>query len=301
MRFGNELIFDEVLAANVSLILGRLISPSLRKAIRSSGKKVENQYTYPSFNLTPVNWRENLESAGDSLKNDLGWTTVFADAALYSHSKHRASFTEITDRLYDALTRKRLSAQTEIRFRYAEFLRGTSREKEAISLYHRVIDGNPGHAEAHAALARCLYFDDDYNDALHHYKIARQLDWQAIHGYGHQEIFEEMLQRLGDWDELILLLKANRERQVDINRRFQQSDIGQKILLDLKLIKHPAWHEIAMLRYFGGDQGEEDLLVHNMSKLDELLQLVKTLPTNKQDEVGKSIFKRSWFGELRRH
>jgi len=163
-----------------------------------------------------------------------------------------------------------------------------------------VIDGSPGHAEAHAALARCLYFDDVYNDALHHYKIARQLDWQAIHGYGHEEIFEEMLQRLGDWDELILLLKENRKRSVDANRRFQQSDIGQKILLDLKLTKHPAQHEIDMLRVFGGDQGEEDLLVHNMSKLDELLQLVKMLPTNKQDELGKSIFKRSWFGELRR-
>jgi hypothetical protein len=133
----NKLIFDELLAANVPVIMDHLISPSLRNAIRSRRKEIENQYTYPSFILSPTICRENLGCAGDSLENDLGWTEVFAEAARYSDwaSKHREYFTSITDRLYDALTRIRLGAQTEIRFHYAEFLRETSREKEAISLY----------------------------------------------------------------------------------------------------------------------------------------------------------------------
>ncbi len=298
----NKLIFDEVLAANVPLILGSLISPSLRNAIGSPGKEVENQYTYPSFNLSPVNCRENLGCTADSLENDLGWTEVFAEAARYSDwaSKHREYFTSITDNLYDALTRIRLGGRTEIKFHYAEFLRETSREKNAIPLYKCVIEWNPDHAKAHAALAVCFYFDANHEDALHHYKIARQLDWQAIHGYGHEEIFEELLQRLGDWDELIPLLKATSKSNYDVKRRIQQSDIGKEMLLDLKLRKDPAKHEQDLLKELSGDPREEDLLVH-MAELDNLLRYLKTLPTNKQDELGKSIFKRSWFGELRRH
>jgi tetratricopeptide (TPR) repeat protein len=295
-----DAVYDEVLAANTRLILRKLISPTLRNALRAQGHGTENQYTDRSYVWTPASALESLGSSGNSLLNDLGWTEVFARAARWSRweSSHRKGFTLNADKMYEALARIRPGKSTDIAFYHAEFLRETNREKDAIPLYELVVERNPSHVEARAALALCLYFQEDYERALQHYKIARELDWEVIHRYGHAEIFQEMLEGLGDWDELIPLLKSITRFNFDVKRRIQQSDMWKEISLERKLRQSANEAEPGFVKEFSVKVSEEELFVF-ATQLEDLLKYAKTLPRVRQIELGRSIFKVS-FGELRR-
>lgn len=295
----NDAIYDDVLSVNTQLILRQFISPTLRNALRAPGRDTENQYEDPSFIWTAASALENLGSAGNSLLNDLGWTEVFARAARWSRweSSHRNEFKLNADKMYAALARIRPGKPTEMTFYHAEFLRNTDREKKAIPLYESVLKRDPDHAEAHAALAWCLYFQEKYETSLNHYKIARELDWEVIHRELHEDILREMLEGVGDWEQLIELLKSTARFNFEINRRIKQSDIWKEIALEKKLKKTSHDIEETFIKEPSSDLSEEELRVH-AAQLDDLLRYSKSLTRARRVELGKAVFGPS-FGDLR--
>ena len=244
-------------------------------------------------------FRERLTEP-TSFESASQWADIFSHIAQFSGwgSKYEAFFTSITEDLYKALAIIYPERKVETHFRHAEFLRFKWRENEAVELYKRVIKYDSLHAEAHSGLALCLYFMSRYHKAFYHYKMARELNWKSLFSAGHEDVFEEMLRRLGDWEEVIKLRKHTARNSFEMKRGIQASEIGRRMLIELKISKNAKDHEKDLLKVFGSKASEKDL-IESLAVMDRILSYVRTLPSDKQTEFGKRIFGAS-FGELRR-
>jgi len=109
------------------------------------------------------------------------------------------------------------------------------------------------------------------------------------------EILYILVLRKMDKVELRKLIAKN---GFEIKRGIQESDVGQRMLIELKISKSTKGHEKNLLKGFGSKASEKDL-AENLAVMERILNYVRTLPGDKQIELGKRIFGAS-FGELRR-
>ena len=228
-----------------------------------------------------------------SLEISLEWAQIYRDAAVWgSKDKIKSDFFgKIADKMYEILSEKYKEDSVIIMLQWAELLGDRWREEDAINLYKCVLEKDPNCAEAHLGLAEGFYLNGREIEALHHYRFVKKLNWHLVFYHGKEEIFEEMLQRFGLWEELIDLMKESMRERTQMHRRFFQSNIVkgmhvmQKLNGDKIVIREPKL------------MTESDVLGYQCH-LDSVLKFIQPLGQEEKIEMGQQIFEKKWFGEL---
>jgi|GEM_PF-3969025 len=297
--FDNEDIFMDLLAAKTPLIWERIVFPSLGHVLQMRWDQMQKVWNLPFSWPQCTGAIENQPVASGCPEIGLQWAEVFSIAAIYG-AKYTAFLTLITELMYTFLSALHQDRAAEIDFRHGEFLRATFRDEEAIRFYNFALEKDPRYAQAHAGLALSLYMTGDYDSALHHYRIARELDRESVFRVEIGGEFGEMLEELGELEELIEYRKDSIKWSFSILRGLQ-ADFGNILrIADLKLPKTPEeqreWNTTKHLEGLERDYSEEAERTA-IATLDRILELVRTLPQAQRDELGKRLFHR--FGQLR--
>jgi hypothetical protein len=290
--FEHHEVLEELLIAKTPLIWDSLVFPLPSKITRLDWDKLKGlPFSWPPC-ADPT---EKQPSASSSLEIGLKWADIFAGSVRWGQygSKYRETLTLIAELMYMSLAISYPEDTAMISFEHAEFLRGICRDEDAISLYGNVVESNPGHSEAHVGLAASLYFIGDYQGALYHFRAAQELDCKLLHRTGEDYTFEEMLERLGEWEELIKLKKAMAQWHFDTMRKIQRSEIWKGMAIESKLHKNRDEQD-----RIGADDVSEEAVQTYIASLDKLLEFSRTLPEAQRVELGRVYFA-SWFGELR--
>jgi tetratricopeptide (TPR) repeat protein len=290
----SEDIFLDLLAAKTPLIWEQMVFPSQRSPFKMSWGSMQKTWNLPFSWFQCSSAIESEPVARGSPEIGLRWAEVFYIAARHG-AKHKTFFTVITQLMYAILSALHQDRAAEIDFYHGEFLRATFRDEDAIRLYHCVLEKDPHYAQAHAGLALSLYLTHDYEGALYHYRTARELDRESVFRVEFEGVFGEMLERLGELEELIEYQKDSFKWTFRVHRRLR-ADFGNIMrIADLKVPRTSAegrWIEERERDY--SEEAEQTVI----DELDELLELVRTLPKAQQEELGKRL-SGSWFGELR--
>jgi tetratricopeptide (TPR) repeat protein len=187
-------------------------------------------------------------------------------------------------------------------------------EEDSTRFYSNALEKDPNNGKAHVGLAVSLYFTHDYEGALHHFRTARALDPGLLQYLGEDEVYIELLKRLGEWKELIEVKIASTAHALRAWQALPQSDLGKAIDLDRKLHKRPTDPTEAS----SGDEAREEaspsfiepdseeapefyrsfLEARQNLTIDEFVEFAETLPQPQQNELGKWLFRASWFGDL---
>ncbi|MDT4956124.1 MAG: hypothetical protein QOJ02_4262 [Acidobacteriota bacterium] len=286
-------IYMNLLAAKTPLIWEFLIFPS---SYHLDWHKIEEHFDL-SF-LWPECHRviKSQIPTNTTLENGIGWAQIFGFAS-WSVEENTQFLVAITRKIYEVLAILFPDSMTEICFRHAEFLREIWNEKEAIELYEQAIERNPEYADAHAGLSQSFYLIEDYNRAFHHYKIAQELDADSIFRVVHEDLFEEMLARLGELEELIEYRKGAVKQQFKIGRGFQKIFTADPSLLLEISIPGTAEESAGGISTIRKGDYSEEAERYAISGLDSVLKHVRNASEERREEIGKLMS--HFFGELR--
>jgi len=287
----------DLLAAKTPLLWEQVIFPVERRLIRVNWDGLQSVWSLPfSWPECPhVTEREAVSNV--SLKEGLRWAEVYGLAASEG-GKYEGFFTLITELMYTLLSVLH-PGRAEIDFKHGEFLMHVLRDEDAATLYNRALEKDPDYAEAHAGLAISLYTTGDYDGALRHYKIARGLDRESVFRVLFGDVFREMLERLGELEELVEYRKDSIKDSFGMMRRLEEAGGHILRIANLRVPETQRerleWeaHERLVRRDFSEKEEQRTI-----AALDEFLNIVKTLPPEQRDELGKRMA--PWFGELRR-
>jgi tetratricopeptide (TPR) repeat protein len=294
--FDSQAVFEDLLASKTRIILEAFLLEAsqvkrvdwsqLRK-LRSGGFSSLGSGRRPRFVQCSL-------ALGLRFAKIYGWAVWQAA----SDSPTRQLFRRVTHTIYESLIAEYPEQAARINLPRAEFLRETDCCQDAIQFYEMVLQKEPNSAEAHIGLAVCLYSEDRYDKALRHYRAARRLDRGSVRRNGHEDSARVMLEGMGEWDDLLDLMRDTIARNADAMRGWWDSDYGRAMLLDLRLKKHPDETEKRLLRHHSEADEEQQKARFYIAFVDHLAARGAGMSPIERDNFARKVFG-AGFGELR--
>ncbi len=290
-------IIEDFLVAKTPLIWERLVFPYLKRIF--VWDKIQDSWNLIFLWPPCIGQTDNLLPGAALLEIGLQWADIYGGMVRWGthEPKRKQFFRQIVVKMYELLATVHEEESAKINLQYAEHLRADWSEEDSIKLYEKVLEKMPNSAEAHLGLAVSLYLSGNYDKALHHYRLLRELNWDLVFYMGEDDIFIEMFERLGLWEELIELRKEAFSSSIDLTRRLRQSEMWKITSILSKLSPDPNERNQDRIRE-PLNISDEDIQIQ-LENLDRLLEFAKTLPEEQQIELGQKFFGSSWFGELR--
>jgi tetratricopeptide (TPR) repeat protein len=298
-------VFLDLLAVKTPVIWESLVFPTTPECVHLEiswdqlGKALNIPFALPDC----PNGQRGKPVATGSVEEGVSWAEIFSLAATEGR-KHARFFTAVAELMHVVLAATHEEAASDILFSYGEFLRRNLREEHAARVYQLVLDHNSDHAQAHAGLALSLYVTGDYQGALRHYRTSRALDRDAVFQIGFDDVFKEMLQRLGELEECLAYQRDSTLGSFRMGRRFDAALAELDRYSGVRDLRVPADSDNEAgadgrtpKRWVSRDYSDEAER-EAIAALDRIVELVLAMSDEEKDHFGGLAFG-SRFGELR--
>ncbi len=178
------------------------------------GLSLEQPFRWPSRD-SPDRGDLASRTEEDTFQNALKWAELYEMSAtgLRTKPEHERFLGGVVGLIYTVLAEAFENRASESIQRYADFIRGELDWHEARPFYEQALELDGENVRAHIGLSVCLYFDNECEAAVDHYKQAVKLDREAVYDdWRGESILRELLAGMDEFSELLKHIKGTAKR-----------------------------------------------------------------------------------------